>query len=188
PATVLLLPGPGVHGLGALYAVWGAMALAMAAILYEPAFAAVVHWFPHRRERALLILTLVAGLASTIFMPLAAWLLGRFGWRMTVQLLAGFLAATTIPIHALVLRPNPAESPPAAAAAEPAAEGVPLGAALATVVFWVLALAFAESSFVAVAVSVHAVPYLTQRGYTSTLAAAAVGWMGAMQLLGRVLF
>ena len=186
-ATGLLLAWSRVHGLGALYAVWGGMGLAMAAILYEPAFAAVVHWFPQRRERALLILTLVAGLASTIFMPLAAWLLGRFGWRMTVQLLAVFLAATTIPIHALVLRPNPVGRAAAAGAAEPA-EGVPLRAALATVGFWVLALAFAESSFVAVAVSVHAVPYLTQRGYTSTLAAAAVGWTGAMQLLGRVLF
>src|SRR5262249_61305104 len=119
PATVLLLPGPGVHGLGALYAVWGAMALAMAAILYEPAFAAVVHWFPQRRERALLILTLVAGLASTIFMPLAAWLLGRFGWRMTVQVVAAFLAATTIPIHALVLRSHPS-GPSAAGVAQPA--------------------------------------------------------------------
>jgi MFS family permease len=187
-ATGLLLAWSRVHSVGGLYAVWAAMGLAMAGILYEPAFVAVVHWFPERRERALLILTLVAGLASTIFMPVAAWLLGRFGWRATVQLLAVFLAATTIPIHAFVLRSNPAGRGAVMGTAEPAAEGVPLRTALATVVFWVLALAFAESSFVAVAVSVHAVPYLTQRGYPSTLAAAAVGWMGAMQLVGRLLF
>jgi MFS family permease len=163
------------------------MGLAMAAILYEPAFATVVHWFPHRRERALLIVTLVAGLASTIFMPVAAWLLDRLGWRLTIQVLAVFLAATTIPIHALVLRSGPAGRPPVTAA-EPASAGVPLRAALATVVFWVLAVAFAVSSFIAVSVSVHALPYLTQRGYSSTLAAAAVGWMGAMQLAGRLVF
>ncbi len=187
-AAGLLLAWSRVQGLGALYAVWGAMGLAMAAILYEPAFAAVVHWFPHRRERALLIVTLVAGLASTIFMPVAAWLLERLGWRLTIQVLAVFLAATTIPIHALVLRSGPAGRPPVTAAAEPDSEGVPLRAALATVVFWVLAVAFAASSFIAVSVSVHALPYLTQRGYSSTLAAAAVGWMGAMQLAGRLVF
>ena len=186
-ATGLLLVWSRVHGLVGLYVVWGAMGLAMAAILYEPAFAAIVHWFPHRRERALLIVTLVAGLASTIFMPAAAWLLGRIGWRMTIQVLAGFLAVTTIPIHALVLRSGSAGRPPANAA-EPAPDGVPLRAAMATVVFWVLAAAFAISSFIAVAVSVHGLVYLTQRGYSAALAAAAVGWMGAMQLPGRLLF
>ena len=186
-AAGLLLAWSRVHSLGGLYAVWGAMGLAMAAILYEPAFAAVVHWFPHRRERALLILTLVAGLASTIFMPLAAWLLQRFGWRMTVQVVAAFLAATTIPIHAFVLRSNPS-GPSGAGVAEPASEGVPLRAALATVMFWALAVAFAAGSFIAVAVSVHGLSYLTQRGYSPAAAAAAVGWMGAMQLPGRLLF
>ncbi len=187
-AVGLLLLWSRVHGLSALYAVWGAMGLAMAAILYEPAFAAVVHWFPHRGERALLIVTLVAGLASTIFMPVAAGLLERLGWRMTIQVLAALLAATTIPIHALVLRSGPAGRPPVTAASPLASEGVPLRAALATAVFWVLAVEFAASSFIAVAVSVHALSYLTQRGYSFTLAAAAVGWMGAMQLPGRLLF
>jgi MFS family permease len=186
-AAGLLLAWSRVHSLGALYAVWGAMGLAMAAILYEPAFAAVVHWFPHRRERALLIVTLVAGLASTIFMPVAAWLLERLGWRMTIQVLAAVLAVTTIPIHALALRSNPAARA-GVPSAQPRPEGVPLRAALATVVFWVLAVAFAAGSFIAVAVSVHGLPYLTQRGYSPALAAAAVGWMGAMQLPGRLLF
>ncbi len=186
-AAGLLLAWSRVHSLAWLYAVWGAMGLAMAATLYEPAFAAVVHWFPHRRERALLIVTLVAGLASTIFMPLAAWLLQRLGWRMTVQVAAAFLAATTIPIHAFVLRSNPAGRP-GGSSAEPAAEGVPLRAALGTVMFWVLAAAFAAGSFIAVAVSVHGLSYLTQRGYSPAAAAAAVGWMGAMQLPGRLLF
>ncbi len=53
----------------------------MAATLYEPAFAVVVSWFPRGRDRALLTVTLVAGLASTIFMPIEAWLLTPVGWR-----------------------------------------------------------------------------------------------------------
>src|SRR5256712_1745471 len=93
------------------------MGLAMAATLYEPAFAAVVGWFPMQgRDRALLVVTLVAALASTIFMPFEAWLVGRLGWRGTLAALALILAAPTIPIHALVLRRPPRGGRDAAAA------------------------------------------------------------------------
>jgi len=107
-ATALLLVWSRIESLGALYAVWALMGLAMAATLYEPAFAAVVGWFPLKdRDRALLIVTLVAALASTIFMPFEAWLVNRLGWRGALSALALILAVPTIPIHALVLRRPP---------------------------------------------------------------------------------
>jgi hypothetical protein len=43
-------------------------------------------------------------------------------------------------------------------------------------------------NFATVSVTVHLIPYLADRGYTPALAAAMVGWMGAMQLVGRVFF
>ena len=103
-AVALVVAWSRVHSVGALYAVWAAMGAAMAMILYEPAFAAVVQWFPQHRDRALLTVTLAAGFASTIFMPLEAWLLGALGWRASLMLLAALLAAVTIPAHALLLR------------------------------------------------------------------------------------
>jgi len=63
-----------VHGLVAFYAVWFAIGLVMAAVLYEPAFTVLAKHFhdaPERR-RAMTAMTLVAALASFIFMPLAA--------------------------------------------------------------------------------------------------------------------
>ncbi|HET9000088.1 MAG TPA: MFS transporter [bacterium] len=187
-AAVLLLAWSRIQTLGELYIVWGGMGLAMATVLYEPAFAAIVQWFPYRRDRALLVLTLAGGLASTIFLPITAHLLERFGWRTTVAVLAAFLAATTIPIHALALRPAPATPPSKDDLPTAAVGGMPLSAALRTAIFWILAVAFAASTFVAATVSVHAIPYLTSQGYSPTYAAAAVGWMGAMQLPGRLLF
>lgn len=187
-ATALLLAWSRVENLGALYAVWCLMGLAMASTLYEPAFAAVVQWFPRHRDRALLVVTLAAGLASTIFMPLAAWLLGRFGWRTATEMLAAFLAVTTIPIHALVLRAAHHRPSPDPEADGPVGRSVPLRAALTATVFWALAGAFAVGVFAAVAITVHLIPYLTQRGYSAAYAAAIVGWIGAMQLLGRALF
>jgi MFS family permease len=189
-ATALLLGWARIESIGALYAVWALMGLAMAATLYEPAFAAVVGWFPLKdRDRALLIVTLVAALASTIFMPFEAWLVGRLGWRGALTALAVILALPTIPIHALVLRRPPRvdgrQAAPGAAAAVP---GLTLGAAAKTGVFWVLGLAFLASNFTTNTVTVHLIPYLSDRGYSPTLAAAMIGWMGAMQLPARVVF
>jgi hypothetical protein len=62
-----------VHGLAAFYAIWVAIGLVMAAVLYEPAFTVLAKRFPApaQRRRAMTAMTLVAALASFIFMPLA---------------------------------------------------------------------------------------------------------------------
>lgn len=173
-----------------LYLVWGGMGLAMAMTLYDPAFAAVVQWFTRHRDRALLTVTLVAGLASTIFMPFEAALLVRVGWRTTIQILAVILAGVTIPLHALALRAAAPTLPLTIEphAAPPTVDGVTLRAALRTSIFWALNVAFAASAFTSVTVTVHMIPFLAQRGYGATYAAAAVGWIGAMQIPGRLLF
>ena len=188
-ATLLCVAWARVESVTALYVVWFGMGLALAAILYEPAFAAVVSWFATRnRDRALLTLTLAAGLASTIFMPIEAWLLGRLGWRMTIMVLAVVLGVVTIPLHALVLRRAPAEPAPAPGAARPTQASFTLGAAARTPIFWVLAAAYVVGNFATVSVTVHLIPYLADRGYAATVAAMMIGWMGAMQLPGRLFF
>ena len=52
-------------------------------------------------------MTLVAALASFIFLPLSQALIDAYGWRDALLVLAGVLAAVTVPLHALVLRPAP---------------------------------------------------------------------------------
>jgi MFS family permease len=189
--TALCFAWARVDSAATLYAVWFGMGFALAATLYEPAFAAVVTWFATRgRDRALLTLTLAAGLASTIFMPIEAWLLGRFGWRTAITLLAAVLGIVTIPIHAFVLRRPPAEEVDTApgAGARPPAASFTLAAAARTPIFWVLAIAFVVGNFATVSVTVHLIPYLADRGYAPALVAVMIGWMGAMQLPGRLFF
>jgi MFS family permease len=186
-ATLLTFAWARVQSLPALYVVWLLMGLAMATTLYEPAFAVVVSWFVRGRDRALLTVTLVAGLASTIFMPIEAALLERMGWRAALSVLAVVLGVITIPIHALLLRQG------SAGAAATGTDGAPapsltLGQAGRTAVFWVLSIAFLVSNFATAAVTTHLIPFLVDRGYSAAFAAATIGWTGAMQLVGRVLF
>ncbi len=189
-AAALLLAWSRVESLAALYAVWALMGLALAATLYEPAFAALVGWFrTGHRDRALMTVTVAGALASTIFMPLEAWLIDRLGWRGALVTLAGLLGLVTIPLHALVLRRPPGGPGPGP---EPHAESprasLTLGEAYRTTIFWILGAAFLIGNFATSSVTVHLIPYLSDRGYSPALAALMIGWMGAMQLVSRLLF
>jgi len=91
-----------------LYLVWLLIGCSHAAVLYEPAFAAITQWFPEPRQRsaALLFVTSIAGFASTIFVPLTATLCLRLGWRTAVLILTGVLLAVSLPLHATLPRPT----------------------------------------------------------------------------------
>ena len=189
--TLLLVLWARVESLHALYLVWAGIGLTMATVLYEPAFAVLAKWFVHDRERGFTILTLAAGLASTIFNPISSWLAGWLGWRQAVLVVAGFMGATTIPMHALLLRPHPrGDGEASTAASVPSASGpdVDARAALRTATVWFLALAFLIQSFAHAGISLHSVPMLIEWGYPPTFAATMIGLVGVMQVLGRLVF
>ena len=98
-------------------AAWCVAGVAMSAVLYQPAFVALTRWYQPRHVPALTVLTLAAGLSSTVFAPLAAALSTTLSWRGVYLVLAVILAVVTIPLHAVVLRrpwpPQPSTSPEA---------------------------------------------------------------------------
>ncbi|MEJ8639072.1 MFS transporter [Streptomyces sp. MS2.AVA.5] len=164
------------------FAGWALAGVAMAATFYQPAFAALTRWWAPDHVRALTIVTLAGGLASTVFAPLTALLADHLSWRHTYLVLAGILAAVTLPSHAFALRapwPNAARSPAHAVGAAPVARSRP---------FLLLAAVFALSAFAMYSVVVALVPLLLERGYTTSQAAWALGLGGAGQTLGRTLY
>jgi MFS family permease len=108
-AMLLVLAWSRVDSLVAFYAIWAAIGVTGAAVLYEPAFVVVANWFVKQRSRALTVLTFIAGFASVIYIPLAGWLVEAQGWRTALVTLALILGIGTIPLHALVLRRRPAD-------------------------------------------------------------------------------
>lgn len=77
----------------AFTAAWLLSGVAMAASFYQPAFAALTRWWGPDRIKALTILTLAGGLASTVFAPTTAALAEHLSWRGTYTVLAVVLAA-----------------------------------------------------------------------------------------------
>lgn len=100
PALLVVAAAP---NLPIFYAGWIAAGIAMGAVLYPPAFAALTRWYSDGYVKALMILTLAAGLASTAFAPLTAALVDRYDWRATYLVLAAILAIITVPGHLLGL-------------------------------------------------------------------------------------
>ena len=192
----LVIAWSSVQNLWAFYLVWAGIGLAMAATLYEPAFAVVARWFTAGRDRALLLVTFAGGLASTIFLPLTGWLVDGQGWRGSLVVLAVVLAVLTVPPHALVLRRAPEDlglAPDGAVTPIPPSggptgkrESVTLGVALRGASFWLLSVSFFLVTLSQVAIGVHLIPYLGERGYGLGLAATLTGFVGAAQVLGRV--
>ena len=185
--ALLVLAWSRVETLAALYAVWLALGVVMAMVLYEVAFTVLAKAFPEpvERRRAMTAMTLVAALASFIFLPLSQALIDAHGWRDALVVLAVILGATTVPLHALVLRVPPAETLAPRPLDEPA---VSAGEALRSRPFWLLSIAFFLGSLTAIAMMVFAIPFLLQRGHSAAFAAFAVGLVGVSQIPGRVLF
>lgn len=177
-ATLLVFAWANVQNLVQLYVIWAAIGLAMSATLYDPAFATVNRWFDRRRVQALTAMTLMAGFASTIFIPLSGVLVEAQGWRTSLLTLAAILAIGTIPAHALLLRAGPSR--------HASGPGVAVGEVIRRASFRWLTIAFWLTSLTTVAIGVHLLPYLRDRGYDATFAATVTGSIGAMQVLARL--
>ena len=181
PAVVLVATA---QNLAWFAAAWVLMGLAMGATLYPPAFAALTRWYGSRRVFALTVLTLAAGLASTVFAPLTALLAAHLDWRQTYLVLAAILGVITIPGHLFGLRGTWPE-PESQDRTRPAEHRDPARVARSRS-FLLLVVTFALAALTAYAVIISLVPLLTERGLSPGLAAVALGLGGAGQVLGRL--
>ncbi|MBF4457893.1 MFS transporter [Pseudoclavibacter sp. VKM Ac-2867] len=162
---------------------WVVVGVAQAGVLYQAAFTVIGLRYGATAGRPLLVVTLVAGLASTLYVPGATLLAEVVGWRGTYLVLAALLAVVTIPLHALLLPRR-----------DPAPRQVPNGERMGNPVvvrssrFIRLCLGVTLLSFSVYAVSINLIPLLSERGIDARAAALLLGLVGVGQVVGRVLF
>ncbi len=181
--ALLLVAWSQVETLWQLYAVQIGLGVAGAASLYEAAFAVVIAGYaPRHRPNALLALTVVAGFASTIFLPLTGRLVEQYGWRTALLVLAAIQASLTVPLHAIALR----SVPPAAREARSPHEPTRLRTVLADRGFWLLAIGFTANTAAIALVTVHLVAALLSWGHPLSFAATTAGLFGVLSVTGRL--
>ncbi|MFI6317555.1 MFS transporter [Nonomuraea sp. NPDC050556] len=170
-----------VDSLPQLYTVFALMGVACSMVLYESAFAVIVAWYDgNERGRAngILALTIVAGFASSIFLPLTGLLVEWYGWRQALVVLALIYGVAAIPLHALVLRSRAHTARRRAEIVKEATRRRP---------FWLLVLAFTANGGAVAVVAVLLITYLIHLGHSPVLAATLAGLLGVLSVTGRLL-
>ncbi len=183
-AGVCLILHSLVTDLFGFYAVWAGLGAAMSAVLYSPAFSVVTRRFPDNFRRAIITMTFLGGLASTVFLPLTAWLISTLGWRSAMVALASFHFLVCTPLHALILKDAPKPLPKAAKIGQIA------GAGLSSYVwqppFLLIGCFVIVMMAVTAALPAHMISLLRENGLSETWVIAIPASIGVIQVLGRL--
>ena len=182
-AALLLAAFSQVTAVWALYLVWAGLGFVMGLVLYEPAFASLALAFREDLRKAITVLTLAGGLASTVFWPLTQWLASSLGWRDAMLVLAAINLAVCVPLHAAFLpRRGRAGDEPRGAADDPAGRAK----LLADWHFRALAIAFTLNMLAFSGITLHLLAMLAAKGFTPERAAFLGALVGPMQVAGRI--
>jgi hypothetical protein len=167
----------------AYLAAWVLIGAAMAASLYDPAFATLGRIFGASARRPITVLTFMGGLASTASWPATHVLLEACGWRGTYLVYAALLAFVAAPLHALALpreRADPQVPPPGTAALPPVhlpARGLP---------FWLVATGFAAYAFVPSGLAAHLLAIFGRAGIDPATVVFIGALFGPSQVASRL--
>jgi predicted MFS family arabinose efflux permease len=182
-AALLLAAFSQVTAVWALYLVWAGLGFVMGLVLYEPAFASLALVFRQDLRKAITVLTLAGGLASTVFWPLTQWLESSLGWREAMLVLAAINLVLCVPLHAIFLpRRGRADHEPRGAADDPAGRAK----LLADWHFRALAIAFTLNMLAFSGITLHLLAMLAAKGFTPERAAFIGALVGPMQVAGRI--
>ena len=170
-----------IHSVAAFYAAWALLGAALAATLYTPVFAVVTRRFPGDFRRAIITMTFLVGLASSVFIPLSAWLIAAFGWRHALLVLAAVHLLVCVPLHAVCLR----GAPPALAVRT--ADGHSPQRLVRSAPFVLIGVFVVGMMGITAAIPPHLISLLRESGLREAWVIAIPATIGVMQVLGRLL-
>ncbi|HVY57157.1 MAG TPA: MFS transporter [Xanthobacteraceae bacterium] len=162
---------------------WAVLGVAMAASLYDPAFASLGRIFGLEARRPMTLVTFAGGFASTVSWPVTHFLIDAVGWRGAYLVYAGLLAAVAAPLHAFALPRTQADAVP-----RTTDTAAPLPGALSPngLVFWLVAIAFAAYAFVLSGFAAHMLAILGRFGIDAGTVVLVGALFGPSQVTARL--
>ncbi|MCC5857936.1 MAG: MFS transporter [Ectothiorhodospiraceae bacterium] len=190
-AGLLLVAWSQVQTLALYYLILAGLGLTQAAILYEAAFAVVARREgPVQARHGITALTLWAGFASTVFIPLTEWFIMLGGWRWALAVLGMVNLVLCAGLYAWLIRPaeDAVQSMNRVRAEQPAARSSgPLASAVRMPVFWLIAVSFTAHAATFSVLTYHLYPLLLERGLSAASVVTVLAVIGPAQVVGRVL-
>jgi MFS family permease len=169
---------------------YGGVAGASVGAFFAPLIAATVGWFDKHRSLAVSLVSIGGGVAPMVMTPLASVLIGSYGWRSAMLMIAVGAMVVLLPA-ALFIRRAPAQADAPVPAGAPAAakpQGSSAWAALKTPQFIVLATTFFLCCAAHSGPIFHTVSYAMLCGASSLAAASIYSVEGVAGLFGRLIF
>jgi sugar phosphate permease len=181
---------------------WGVM-LGVGSGMTALVLSAVVsnRWFDSHRGLVVGILTASSATGQLIFLPVAAWMIERFGWRLAVMPVLIACAVMAVAVY-LLMRNRPSDvglAPYGAAAGTPVAAAAPamrvtfatpfkiLAEASRSRVFWILAGTFFICGLSTNGlIQTHFISLCGDAGLGPVPAASVLAMMGAFDLVGTI--
>ena len=171
------------HGVALYYASFVVMGVGMRLTLYDAAFAALARIGGPQARGPMAQITLLGGLASTVFWPLGHWLSQDLGWRGATLAFAG-AALLTIPL-CLTLPDRVYDGAPRAGAKTPLRGQALQGREFALAGF-LYAIIAAGANFLNAGMSAEMIAVLTGLGLGVSLAVSVSTLRGVGQSLARL--
>ncbi|AQH06239.1 MFS transporter (plasmid) [Burkholderia sp. KK1] len=188
-AAAMLLLWAGAQSLTLLFVAWIGLGISMAATFYDPVFAVVTHRYPQSFRTRITLITLVAGFASTVFIPLTQFLVGSVGWRTSLVVLAALNLVVCLPIHLMAIRSSRGDvgSRPESREVKRANDAA-TRRALRTPTFWALAVCFTAYYATFAALTFHLVPLMVERGVSNAVLVTTMALIGPAQVAARAVW
>ncbi|HJP46980.1 MULTISPECIES: MFS transporter [Acinetobacter] len=165
------------------YFAWTMLGIGMAFGLYDAAFSTLCRLLGKDAKTAIVGVTLLGGLASTIGWALIVFLEGLYGWRISCFILALFHLLLGLPLHYFLL-PREEQSTEAHAKELNSQTTVHKEG---NRLFMLVAVILTVQSFVVATVSVHLLSMLKTTGFSVSTALAIGMMIGPAQIIARLL-
>lgn len=184
--TAFALIGTASGSTGHWSLLWGLLAFATLPVQATVWTSAVASRFEVSRGLALALTLCGASVGAAVFPLLATWLIGAYGWRNAFWMEGAIWAAITLPVLLLFFRGARDVTRKQAVVAPPVLSGVSVREGLRSLVFYRLFVASALFTFTIIALVVHFVPILKDRGAQPMAAAGVASLVGVFSIGGRL--
>jgi MFS family permease len=171
------------QGPASYLACWALMGIASTLALSTPSSIAIVQIAGPRARQAIALLTIVGGMASTVFWPVTGLLDAAVGWRTTLLLYAAIHLCACVPVHWLILPRQPPTHPVASSAAPATSAVAPEDLRRA---YLLLAVSLSFGAFVFTGVQLQMIEMLRGLGHAPASALLLASLIGPSQVGIRI--
>ena len=184
--ALLLSLLPMVTMLWQFYLVWLLIGCCLAGCLYDPCFSYITRTFQADAKNSIIMITLIAGFASTISYPLCTLITDLYDWKTTIYLLTVILCFIAGPLfwYGTSIEPAGCHSP---VKRSKTSVGKIVKVELSSPVFWGLLMTFAAFSSNQGMIVSQIFPLLESQEISPGMTVLFASCIGPMQVVARLI-